>query len=131
MDKKNTLIKERILQLAKNKGFSYETFLTKVDLKYANFKGIQKKGGINSNSIGKILSEFPDVDLHWLVTGEQKIEKEKENIVMEEPDNYESGFKEKYLKMLEENRELRIQKESLQKSIDSLKKSDKQILDKS
>ena len=75
--------------------------------------------------------EFPDVDLHWLVTGEQKIEKEKENIVMEEPDNYESGFKEKYLKMLEENRELRIQKESLQKSIDSLKKSDKQILDKS
>lgn len=122
-----SFIKERIKEIALNKGIPIGKFFKKLDLAPSGFNGEKIKKGANSDTIEKIVSLFPDVDLHWLITGEQKIEKEKENIVMEEPDNYESGYKEKYIKMLEENRELRIENKSLLKSIDSLKKDNKQI----
>ncbi|WP_052503492.1 hypothetical protein [Lacinutrix sp. Hel_I_90] len=84
MDKKNTTIKERILLIAKNKGISYEKFLSDLDLNYVNFKGKQKLTGINSNSIDRIVSDYPEIDLHWLITGEKKYENEsKENTANE------------------------------------------------
>lgn len=119
MDKKYPTIKERILLVAKNQGLSYESFLAKVDLKYANFKGKQKLGGINSKSIEKIISEFPDINLHWLITGDQKMPSGNQNIVMETPLAYENSYKDKYLLMLEENRELRIENKLLLKSSDA------------
>lgn len=113
MDKKYPTIKERILLFAKNQGLSYESFLAKVDLKYANFKGKQKLGGINSKSVEKIVSEFPDVNLHWLITGEYKITPNPQNSVRESSLEYESSYKDKYLQMLEENRALRIENKML------------------
>ena len=44
-----------------------------------------KLGGINSKSIEKIISEFPNINLHWLITGEQKTTAAIQNIVMEAP----------------------------------------------
>lgn len=81
MDTINTNIKERILQIANNKGVSYETFLSTVDLKYSNFKGRQKNSGLNSKSIETLISKYPDIDLHWLITGEHK----KESSMVHEP----------------------------------------------
>ena len=127
MEKKTPNIKERILKVAKNQGLSYESFLTKVDLKYANFKGKQKLGGINSNSLERIVSEFPEVDLHWLVTGEEKIEKEKE--VMKETNHNGNDYKNKYLEVLEENRELHNENKLLLKSVISLKKHSNEVSD--
>lgn len=67
-----TNIKERVLQIAKNKGVSYEKFFKDLGLSYSNFKGYQKKSGLNSDSIVIILTKYPETDLHWLVTGESK-----------------------------------------------------------
>ena len=116
MDKKYPTIKERILLIAKDQELSYESFLAKVDLKYSNFKGKQKLGGINSKSIEKIISEFPNINLHWLITGEQKTTAAIQNIVMEAPSEYETSYKDKYLLMLEENRALRIENKMLHES---------------
>jgi len=69
MEKKFT-IKERILQLAKYKGFTLEDFCLRIGLTYGNFKGAAKNTPINSDAIVNILSIIPDVNPTWLLTGE-------------------------------------------------------------
>ena len=66
-------IKERILQLAKVKKLTMEEFCNKIDMSYANFKGEAKKRPINSNTIVKLFTIFPDINLKWLLLGEGAI----------------------------------------------------------
>lgn len=68
MEKKFT-IKERIIQLAKYKGFTLEDFCSRIGLTYGNFKGNAKKTPINSDSLENILAIIPDVNPIWLLTG--------------------------------------------------------------
>ncbi|WP_299012033.1 hypothetical protein [uncultured Polaribacter sp.] len=103
---KSDEIKIRLLQVAKNKGISYEKFFKDFGTTYENFKGKSLKSSLRSKVLGDFSQEYPDIDLNWLITGKRKIEKEKENLVMEEPDNYENNYKDKYLEVLEENRQL-------------------------
>jgi hypothetical protein len=63
-------IKERILNLVKTKGISYETFFPQIGMTYASFKGNAKKTPLNSDAIENILTMFPDVNPTWLLTGE-------------------------------------------------------------
>lgn len=69
MEKKIT-IKERILLLAKYKGFTLEDFCNRIGLTYGNFKGSAKNTPINSDAIANILSIIPDVNPTWLLTGD-------------------------------------------------------------
>lgn len=62
-------IKERILFIAKQKGYSLEKFCEKIGMTYANFKGQAKKRPINSNTIAKIITIIPETNLYWLVLG--------------------------------------------------------------
>ena len=73
MDKKITSIKERVLLIAKEKGISYENFCEGIGMTYGSFKGDQKKSSLNSDAIGRILSNYPDIDLHWLLTGDENM----------------------------------------------------------
>ena len=95
MDKIKTNIKERILQIAKNKGISYEIFFSDLGLSYSNFKGKQRNTSLQSDSIDKIISKYTDVDLHWLITGEKKYAINEESNKVSEPSN-EPDFKAKY-----------------------------------
>lgn len=70
MDKKLSFIKERILYLTELKGFGKEEFFSKIGMTYGNFKGRFKEKPINSNALENILSIIPDVNTHWLLTGE-------------------------------------------------------------
>lgn len=70
MDNKKTSIKERVLQIAQNKGIGYVKFLNSVGASYSNFKGKQKKTALSSDTIDKIITKYPDTNLHWLITGE-------------------------------------------------------------
>lgn len=118
MEKKKTNIKERVLQIAKKEGYSYQSFFDLVGLSYSNFKGIQKESSLGSDAIDKILSNFPDIDLHWLITGEEK----KWQVVEEEKEEYRKDYKLLYYEVLEENRILNNENRSLRKKIDSIKK---------
>ncbi|MFO7939868.1 MAG: hypothetical protein R6U66_08970 [Bacteroidales bacterium] len=69
MDNKFT-IKERMLQLAKFKNLTMEDFCNRIDMSYANFKGEAKKRPINSNTVVKLFTTFPDISLKWLLIGE-------------------------------------------------------------
>ncbi|MGM0550767.1 MAG: hypothetical protein ACQESW_06780 [Bacteroidota bacterium] len=47
-----------------------EEFCNEIDMSYANFKGEAKKRPINSNTIVKLFTLFPDINLKWLLIGE-------------------------------------------------------------
>jgi hypothetical protein len=72
MDNIKTNIKERVLQIAKSKGLSYEFFFNDLGISYSNFKGKQKNTSLQSDSIDKIITKYTDIDLHWLITGQKK-----------------------------------------------------------
>src|SRR5690554_4081372 len=63
------MIKERIIQLVENKGIAKENFYTKIGMTSASFRGKAKETPINSTAIENILSEIPDVNPVWLLTG--------------------------------------------------------------
>ncbi len=69
MDKKISYIKERILEIADYKGISKEKFIENFGMTYGNFKGKQKLTSLNSDFLDKILSEIPEINAEWLLTG--------------------------------------------------------------
>lgn len=69
MEKKFSNIKERVLYFAKNQGFSVEYFLSSIEMTYGSFKGKAKEGSLNSDAIAKILTNYPNINIEWLLTG--------------------------------------------------------------
>lgn len=69
MANKITEIKERVLQIAKYHGVSYEKFSNEIGMSYASFKGKAKFTPLNSDAIANIITIYPDVDCYWLLTG--------------------------------------------------------------
>lgn len=63
------LIKERIIQLIEYKKIPKEEFYVRIGMTSANFRGKAKTTPINSTAIENILSEIPDVNPEWLLTG--------------------------------------------------------------
>ncbi|GIZ15561.1 hypothetical protein [Capnocytophaga catalasegens] len=128
MDNNFSNIKERILQLSKNKGFSFEKFFDEIGMSYGNFKGQNKKRPINSDAIVNILTLIPDVNPTWLLTGkgemfksEVKNETQPANNVLLEQEN--AFLKEKNA-LLEENKALLQEKVAkLEAEVQALKSS--------
>lgn len=69
------MIKERILQFIELKGVTKERFYENIGMTSANFRGKAKETPINSTAIENILSEFPDLNLEWLITGKGEMTK--------------------------------------------------------
>ncbi|ALU74316.1 hypothetical protein AUW17_03105 [Tenacibaculum dicentrarchi] len=107
MDTKNTNIKERILQLANYKGVSYQKFFEELELNYSNFKGKQKLSGINSNSIERIISKYPELNLRWLITNEGEMvvssEKEENTHKLDTMKKEMKNYKQMYYEQLDKN----------------------------
>lgn len=70
--KKVSNIKERIKEFAETTGVSKEIFFKNIGVTPANFRGKKLETGVNADLIGKIVSLYPSIDLHWLITGEVK-----------------------------------------------------------
>ncbi|MFD2942219.1 hypothetical protein [Flavobacterium notoginsengisoli] len=66
---KSSKIKERILQIAEFKGIGKEKFFEIIGMTYGNFKGKSKLTPINSNAIEDLITNYPEIDLIWLLTG--------------------------------------------------------------
>lgn len=102
-----TNIKERLRQIAKNKGISYENLYKIIGMTDGSFKGPAIKRSLNSDAIVKFYTEFPDIDLGWLITGKKSKPEEKEELVLNEPpESYGKNYKDLYIEVLEENRQL-------------------------
>ena len=78
------MIKERIIQFIDSKGVTKEHFYNKIGMTSANFRGKAKETPINSTAIENILSEFPDLNLDWLITGKGEMTKMSTQIVKNE-----------------------------------------------
>lgn len=63
-------VKERVLLIAERKGIAKEKFFSDLGLSYANFKGVQKKSGLNTDAVAIILSKYSDISPAWLLLGE-------------------------------------------------------------
>lgn len=75
MEKKITTIKQRILQLLRDKDVTLSTFFPSIGESYANFKGTKLQSSLSSDTLATIVSNFPDVNVDWLVTGEGEMYK--------------------------------------------------------
>ncbi len=64
-------IKQRLYSLAANMGISVRAFEEKCGLGRGNISNIQEGGSIGSDKLTKIIDTFPDVDIKWLLTGEE------------------------------------------------------------
>lgn len=63
------MIKERIIQVIEIKGIAKEKFFEKIGVTSANFRGKAKKTPLNSTAIENVLSEIPELNPEWLLTG--------------------------------------------------------------
>lgn len=89
MNENSTNIKERILQLAKIKGFGVEIFLESINQSYSNYKGKSKNSVPSTDVLVEITSKYPDVNINWLLTGNgEALKKFSEESVNEPIINY-------------------------------------------
>lgn len=63
------MIKDRVIEILELKGIPKEKFYTKIGMTSANFRGNAKKTPLNSTAIENIISEIPDLNAEWLITG--------------------------------------------------------------
>lgn len=79
-------IKERIKEIAVNKGIPLGKFFKEIGVSSTGFSGEKLKKGVNSETIQKIFSMYPDTDLHWLITGETKKEISTKENTLNDPE---------------------------------------------
>ena len=117
------MIKDRVIQLIEYKRIAKEAFYVKIGMTSANFRGMAKKTPLNSTAIENILSEIPDVNPIWLLTGKgnmisSKITADNDLIVyLKEKDK-------KIEELLQENIRLKIELEQSKNSSAAASTSD-------
>ena len=119
MENKITSIKDRVVQIAEKQYITKESFFKSIGMTSANFRGKAKETPLNSNAIVNIITKYPDVDLHWLLTGEEKKEsntKVSEPSIRYDKDALSSGNKDEIIAMLRQQvKDLKADKEDLKK----------------
>lgn len=67
------MIKDRMIEFIDSKGIVKERFYDMIGMTSANFRGNARNSPINFKAIKKMIENFPDLNLHWLITGEGKM----------------------------------------------------------
>jgi len=81
-------IKERVLQIAESKKIRKTDFFKELGLSYANFKGMQKNTGLNSDAVVTILAKHTDINPTWLIIGEGRMYRHDETLVRDDGEFY-------------------------------------------
>ncbi|GIJ93523.1 hypothetical protein CAPN002_07410 [Capnocytophaga stomatis] len=108
------MIKERVIQVIEIKGIAKEKFFEKIGVTSANFRGNAKKTPLNSTTIENILSEIPELNPEWLLTGKGSMLKTESNPTAPPPEDtgqiallqQENAFLKEKIHLLEENKAL-------------------------
>ena len=82
-----SFIKERIKEIAINKGIPLGEFFKQLSLAPSGFSGEKIKNGTNSDTIEKIVTLFPDINLYWLITGKGEMLLNEINTLNTTPEN--------------------------------------------
>lgn len=61
------------MQLLETKGIAKEKFFKDIGSSSSNFRAANAKTPLNSDTISNILTQIPDVNLEWLITGNGKM----------------------------------------------------------
>lgn len=69
----SNLIKERIIYFVENQRIKKVDFFSRVGVTSANFRGDQLKSSLSSTTIERIISEYPSINLYWLITGKGSV----------------------------------------------------------
>lgn len=109
------MIKDRIIQLIEYKGIAKESFYKKIGITSANFRGKARFSDLGSIAIAKILSEIPDVDPIWLLTG-------KGRMLIEESKLEHESFSTDSLNLIKRFEELIIENTLLKRELEDLKR---------
>lgn len=94
MDKIQHKIKNRILQYIEIENIKKEYFFKKTGISASNFKGIGLKSDIGGDKIVKILTEFPDINPEWILTGQGTMLRSNKACIAESPNERISFYKE-------------------------------------
>ncbi|MEI7488506.1 MAG: hypothetical protein WCJ72_14070, partial [Chryseobacterium sp.] len=87
MERNLTNIKERILYYTDNKGLPKEKFFENLGTTYGNFKGKAKQQALGSDIIERIIANYSDVNIEWLLTGKgSMLKQEKQPIYSQKED---------------------------------------------
>jgi len=73
MDNKFTTIKKRCNYISENHEVSKSAFYKKIDMSSGSFRGNAINTPLNSNAIEKIIANYPQISLYWLITGKGEI----------------------------------------------------------
>ena len=101
--------KEILKQFIEFKGVTVTEFCKKTGLSNGYFTNA---GAIGSDKIHNILSAYPDLSVEWLITGKGNMIKEKQL-----PLSLDDNYKEKYISLFEENRQLHNENKQLRNLI--------------
>ena len=85
-----SLIKQRLLQYIDNKGITKNKFYTLTGVANGT---LDKKSKLSTDTVEKIVKIFPEINLHWLITGEKKKDETPQNVVMEDSAKYQLAEK--------------------------------------
>ncbi len=66
-------IKRRVMVLADALNIGHKYLAEQIGMTYSNFTGKASETPLNSNAVANILSIYPEVNAHWLLTGEGEI----------------------------------------------------------
>jgi len=73
MDNKFTTIKKRCNYISETYEVSKSVFYKKIEMSSGSFRGNAINTPLNSNAIEKIITNYPQINVHWLITGEGNI----------------------------------------------------------
>jgi hypothetical protein len=83
-------IKERIIYFIENEKIKKVHFFNEIGVTSANFRGNQIKTSLSSNTIEKIITLYPHLNVEWVLTGKGEMYKNQEEvgIITEPTENY-------------------------------------------
>ncbi len=117
---KMTKIKERIIYFVENQGIKKIDFFNKIQVSSANFRGNAINTPLNSSSIENIIANYPQINLHWLITGKGEMlvsENKSEILKVEEPTETYGKTEKIELDLLLKNNSLLKEQNQLQEEL--------------
>ena len=114
MDKILAPIKQRLLKIADLKEVSRKVFFEKLKVSPSNFRSKSLFSEVSGDVLAKISSIYTDLNSEWLLTGEGEMLKQTTNKAIDKEKHID---KEKYIVLLEENRQLASTNIKLQKEV--------------